>query len=191
MTAKLITIILLALTLFSLILYPLWGVQLCLWSALYLFIRQKSYPEGGSKNFDLIGIGYPVIETVIKLAIIYDFVPYSWFILNRIEHIAFGLFMSLLLFPAFARAKPRTFPENLLLVSSLVLLAGTLNEIIEYAVRIFLSNFEFRSRLYYTDTIYDLVMNLVGIALALGILFFRQKHSGVEQGRKRAQKRNN
>ena len=53
--------------------------------------------------------------------------------------------------------------QNLLLVVSFVCLIGNLNEFLEYFIRLFLhKKNQFQLAVYYWDTIYGMMMNIVG-----------------------------
>jgi len=180
MNNKFVGFCLITLIIVSLLLYPLWGLQLIFWSLLFVYIREKLYlrktPRADTFFLDLIGFGYPLLEIVIKVFIIFNVIPYSWFWLNRFEHIFFSMFMTLLLFPLFVGTKRKP-ADYLLKIAAVVLFAGTMNEVFEFVVRSMQAGYSLRSGIYYSDTVYDEVMNIVG--LFLGILLIRLKEQGI------------
>ncbi len=178
MQNKIVVLLLIILIILSVLLYPLWGVQLFLWSVLFLFIRHYRYvikPESDKFFIDLIGFSYPLMEILVKIFIIFNIIPYSWFWLNRVEHFIFSMFMTLLLYPFFARFVPRIklWPV-LLMISSIVLLMGTVNEIFEYMLRVLLHFQSAQSAIFYGDTILDLATNIVGLSFGCVLLYLKE-----------------
>jgi hypothetical protein len=193
MQNKIVVLFLLILIVVSILLYPLWGVQLFLWSSLFLFVRNYRHvikPESDKFFIDLIGFSYPLLEIIVKIFIIFSIIPYSWFWLNRVEHFIFSMFMTLLLFPFFARfvAKIKLWPV-LLMIASIVLLMGTVNEIFEYVLRVVLHFQSAQSAIFYGDTILDLATNIVGLTFGCLLLYlkdrgyFEQVHTKKSQSR--------
>lgn len=168
-TKKLILVYFLLLIPFSLVLYPLWGVQLLLWAGLFLFITRNKLETHLDKRFEklfyFVSIVYPAIEIVIKIIILYNLIPYSWMVLNRIEHGLFSFCMFFILLPISYRFAKRDLIIAGLLNFLAVNLIGNLNEVFEFGIRLFW-NLEGRFAAYYSDTLIDMIMNMLGSGLA-------------------------
>lgn len=168
-TKKIILVYLALLIPTSLLLYPLWGIQLLLWSGLFYIITNNKWdqllPAKLAQAFFITAIIYPALELLIKFAIIYNFIPYSWIILNRIEHSLFGFAMFFLLLPITYKLAKKEIFLAAFVSFLLVNLIGNLNEIFEFALR---SYWAMQSRFasYYSDTVIDIIMNALGSGLA-------------------------
>ena len=88
----------------------------------------------------------------------------SWFWLNRLEHFCWAMALVIIFLPIFSDIwKGLSWWQNLLLVVSFVCLIGNLNEFLEYFIRLLLNKKnQLQLAVYYWDTIYDMMMNIVG-----------------------------
>jgi hypothetical protein len=159
----------------SLWLYPTWGLMLGVWFGLVFFIIYKKLvlplPRWQQLVFLLNASLYPLLETCIKIMINENVIPYSWFWLNRLEHGLFSFCLTILVLPLFWK-EHQSFSvwKQGCMVVGIVIIIGNLNEFLEYLVRI-VSGLTTSDRfaVYYWDTIYDLMLNLMGSVIAFGL----------------------
>lgn len=162
----------------SIVFYPLWGVQLFLWSSLFFVITTNKWeqllPAKLTKAFFIVAVVYPALECLIKFAIIYNLIPYSWIILNRIEHSLFSFAMLIILMPITYKFAKKGLMLATFISFLLVNLIGNLNKIFEFAIR---SYWAMQSRFgaYYSDTVIDIIMNFLGSGLALVTIVINSK----------------
>lgn len=164
--------------------FPFWSVVLTVWIfGFFLIYRLKLIDQLERRERTIInwvGIGYPLIETVIKAAIIYNWMPYSWNWLNRIEHFGFSFAICFMIYPFIKKdfSKSNLFTQILLIVG-IVSILGNLNEIVEYILRVAWS-LEENFATYYWDSIFDIVINtLGGLAgfIAIKLIFRHDKEN--------------
>lgn len=162
----------LAMLLFGFSLSPLWLVVLSVWLSVGFYIKIKKLDEPLSgleqKTFNYILLGYPFVETFLKFMIEKNVIPYSWFWLNRLEHIIFSMVIGILLLPFLKKTLSKlNMWEGLLYFVGIVVLIGNLNEFFEYGIRMFITNITNKTVLsaFYWDTIYDLAINVLGAVL--------------------------
>lgn len=142
--------------------------MLTVWAGFYYFLLYKKYDEVLSHKERKVWLAvlflYPILETLIKVFIEANFIPYSWRPINIAEHILWAASMYLILLPITKRFINRNgLFLGLFITFCIVILIGNINEFVEAALR-FLWNLNTESRLiaYYFDTIIDLIDNCIG-----------------------------
>ena len=160
--------------------FPFWSVMLICWFGLAAFIyktRLNSLSVKERKYWLILVFAYPVLETILKGSIYFDLIPYSYRPLNLIEHGLWAMSMGLVLYPLLKNSilKLNQIPA-FLLVFGVVIVIGNLNELAEFVIRQ-LMNLTTTQLMdaYYTDTIIDLVVNLIGSGLGAFILTTQKK----------------
>jgi len=89
-------------------------------------------------------------------------IPYSWFWLNRLEHFSWALAVVILFLPLYRDVwNILNWWQNLIFVIGLICILGNLNEFLEYFLRMRSQNYRALAA-YYWDTIYDMMINIVG-----------------------------
>lgn len=122
----------------------------------------------------VISISYPIIELIIKAFIIYDIIPYSWTILNRIEHALFSFLATIIITSIISKKiKISPFVFTPLIAFLIVNFMGIGNEILEFIIRKYIISNEHITdiyKLYYADTIYDFITNAIASIIAVIII---------------------
>ena len=109
-------------------------------------------------------LAFPVWEFGLKYMITRDVIAYSWFWLNRLEHLGWMASSLMLLLPACRQIWELPWPFALLFMLGLGGLIGNLNEFFEYALRL---NWNTAGKsVWYSDTILDMLTNVPGALLA-------------------------
>ncbi|GAB4149596.1 MAG: hypothetical protein OHK0017_13850 [Patescibacteria group bacterium] len=166
----------LGLILFGFITLNTWGLMLCAWfgMAAWLIYRKRMLPKQLSISaiYLLVIYLYPVLETIIKFAIQYNFIPGTWFWLNRAEHFFWAVAVSVLFLPYWSSIKYKITQLQLnLLIVGLVVILGNFVEFLEFGLRIQWGTINnVRGVIYYWDTIYDLMTNVIGAVVGLYIV---------------------
>jgi glycopeptide antibiotics resistance protein len=121
---------------------------------------------------------YPLLESWIKWMIEKNIIPYSWFWLNRLEHFAWATATVILFLPVFKNIwKASNWWQTLIFILGLVSLLGNINEFLEYYLRAKSSNISYRIfTIYYQDTIYDMIMNIIGGLIGFLLLEWQTKN---------------
>jgi hypothetical protein len=121
----------------------------------------------------LVTISYPVIEIILKIFLNYNVIPFSWLMINRLEHIIFSALLTYFVYIIIDKNKivNSKFGASIF-VFSLINVFGIINEFIEYFIRIYFLKFTSETYLtkfsaYYSDTIFDLAMNFISAFLVL------------------------
>jgi hypothetical protein len=109
-------------------------------------------------------LAFPVWEFGLKYLITRDVIAYSWFWLNRLEHLGWMTSSLLLLLPACRRVWGLPWPVAVLFVLGLGGLIGNLNEFFEYGLRLIWNTAG--KAVWYSDTILDMLTNVAGALLA-------------------------
>jgi hypothetical protein len=141
-------------------------VVMVAWSllALFTFAPMRAAPLPYQRVWWAAFLLFPVWEFGLKFMITRDVIAYSWFWLNRLEHLGWMASLLLLLTPACRRVWALPTPFPLLFVLGLGTLIGNLNEFFEYALR--LRWHTAGGSVWYSDTILDMLTNLPGALLA-------------------------
>ena len=165
----------------GLFIFPVWSVMITVWACLYFFIILKKYEQvlnsSELKFWKYVVFLYPLIETLIKAAIEFNIVPYSWRPLNILEHLAWSTCMFLILMPFTKKLIAKNGKIlGLSIIFGFVIVIGNLNELLEFALRIFWNlDSQKLFAAYYLDTIIDLIVNLMGSLIGGIISFLRLK----------------
>ena len=91
----------------------------------------------------------------------------TFYMLNRVEHSLFSLILTIILYIIFFETvKKLKLFEQAIFVMGIVIIFGNSNEIFEFIIRPFITiDYGLKQTLFYSDTILDLVMNLIGTML--------------------------
>lgn len=161
-----------ALVLFSLFIFTNWTFMLVVWIGLIVVFYQKALllPNGLKKLFQIVTFGYPLIASIIKFMIEKDVIKYSWFWLNRFEHFFWAFSMTIILLPLAHQFSKTIDKKWLLLVQGCIAITlGNIIEVIEFCLRSNLTDTRFG--LYYSDTMFDILMNFLGVIIAILISY--------------------
>jgi hypothetical protein len=168
-----------ALLLFSSKLFFGWGLMVgTLFSFFFLFRLTRleaGLPEGEHRIYLTTMLLYPLAETGVQWMQVRNLIPDSWTLVNRLEHFCWATALTLLFLPLIVQIWQRLeIWQSLLFIVGFVCLLGNLNEFLEYFSRIQSSPIDqAKFAWFYIDTIYDMMMNLlgslVGFALLLGL----------------------
>ncbi len=152
---------------FSLTVFSNWVLLGCIWFAVFFIFRlsnlEKNLSISEYRLYIVTAFVLPIIETWLTWMIQKNIIPYSWFWLNRLEHFCSAIGVSIILLPIYVNIwHSLKWWQNLIFVLGLICWIGNLNEFFEFSLRCFqpISNSKFA--LYYSDTIYDMSVNLIG-----------------------------
>lgn len=161
----------------SYFIFLFWGIMLAVWFGALILIQFKGYDlELNRKErllFDINAHLYPLLGTLIKVMIVENIIPDSWFWLNRLEHYIWAVAIGILFFPLLkdSFAKLHLMSKFILFVG-LVVILGNLNEFMEYGLRIYMNlTTQYLFSEYYKDTIIDLVTNVLGAVTGFVIVY--------------------
>lgn len=145
--------------------YPLLTMLVGIWLIIIIVVALSSERINGWWWF--LVLVYPPIEILIKANYVFDFVPYSWFWVNRFEHFLWAFLMCVLIYPALKNQLEKIpFYLRFIFISSVVVAIGSANEIFEGFIRSYMGiNDLLRLSNYYTDTLIDMIVNIVGALL--------------------------
>ncbi len=155
--------------------------MLIVWIGLIVFFYKKALvlPNGLKKLFQIVTFGYPLVASIIKFMIEKDVIKYSWFWLNRFEHFFWAFSMTIILLPLAHQFSKTIDKKWLLLVQGCIAITlGNLIEVIEFCLRSNLTDTKFG--LYYSDTMFDILMNFLGVIIAIVICLFLQRTKRVK-----------
>ena len=154
--------------LFSLTVFSNWVLLGTIWFAVFFIFRlsklETNLPISEHRLYLNAAFTFPLIETLLNWLIQKSIISYSWFWLNRLEHFFLSIGVVILMLPIHTNIwHSLKWWQNLIFIVGLICLIGNLNEFVEYFIRacckpINYSNFA----IYYSDTIYDMFMNLIG-----------------------------
>jgi hypothetical protein len=154
--------------LFSFTIFSNWVLLICIWFGLFFtfrFTQLESKLSAQEQNLYSITIFlYPLVETSLKWMIVNNAIHNSGFWLNRLEHFSGAIAVAIIFLPIYLDIwKNLKYWQNLIFVISFICLVGNLNEFLEYFIRLqsHLTDTE-RFAAYYWDTIYDMMMNVMG-----------------------------
>ncbi len=155
----------LILTISSYFIYPVWSIMVSLWFLAVISIKLKRLDKSLSlkeKNlFNIYIFFYPISETIIRLIMInIESPPF----LNRIEHLYWTFSLVILFLPIIKKFTIKFSKiQKLLFIICFVSFIGNLNEFFEYLLRYY--NQVQNLGLFYSDTIFDMVINIIGSML--------------------------
>lgn len=154
--------------LFSLTVFSNWVLLGCIWFAVF-FIFKFSKLEAKLSNSErrlylTTALVFPIVETWLNWMIQKNIVPYSWFWLNRLEHLCSSVGVTIILLPIYINIwHSLKWWQSLVFILGLVCLIGNLNEFFEYFLRVCCKAINYgKFAVYYSDTIYDMGVNLIG-----------------------------
>ncbi|MBN2015653.1 hypothetical protein JW766_02370 [Candidatus Dojkabacteria bacterium] len=157
--------------------FPTMSLLLIIWFGLFFLARHRKLDRKLNKKeakfYYIVIFTYPLLEGIIKLLIVQNIIPGSWFWLNRVEHFLSAIAIEALFYPLL---KPTILKLNqkeaFIFVVSTVVLIGNFNEFFEYAIRLQLKLTDAaRFSAYYWDTIYDMAINILGASTGFLLLW--------------------
>lgn len=161
----------------ALFIYPVWVGLTIVWLSALIYgskycHKTKSWPSYEKKLFVAIAGSYLLIGSFLKGLLVHDIATDEFIriLLNRVEHSYWAFATVMLLLPlTWKNRKNMFFLPSMLLLLGLVNLLGNSIEILEFALR---SWWGLKEKSYYSDTIYDLLMNNIGGGVAIVCLSF-------------------
>lgn len=168
-----------ALVIFSLFIFTNWTFMLAVWIGLIVIFYKKAQalPVGLKRLFQIVTFGYPLIASIIKFMIEKDVIKYSWFWLNRFEHFFWAFSMTVILLPLAYQFQKTIDRKWLLLVQGCIAITlGNVIEVIEFSLRRNLA--DTRLGLYYSDTMFDILMNFLGVMIAILVCYLVMSTQG-------------
>lgn len=169
------------LILFSLTIFSNWVLMVCIWFGLFFTFKMTQLESrllAKEHNLYLNTVLlYPLAETWIKWGMVKHNPYLSNFWLNRLEHFCWSVAIVIIFLPVFTGVyKSLKWWQSLVFVISFICLVGNLNEFFEYFVRMQLNLTKSQQfAFYYWDTIYDMIMNLIGASIGFLILQWNNK----------------
>jgi hypothetical protein len=140
---------------------------------LFRFTRLESNLSSHEQHFYWIAILlYPLAETLVQWLGINGFIPRDFTLINRLEHFCWAMVLILFFLPFISGIwKQLNQWQNLVFVVGFACLLGNINEFLEFSLRIQPYPIDqARFAAFYSDTIYDMMMNLLGSIAGFGIL---------------------
>lgn len=164
------------LTLFSFGLFFQWGLMVGALFAIFFTFRFTRLEETllpAERRYYWLAIAvYPPAETTVLLVKLHNRIQLDFDWINRLEHFCWAIALSLFFLPLLAGIWKRLNPwQNLIFIVGFVCLLGNLNEFLEYLLRIqppVINQSLFAY--FYSDTIFDMTMNLCGGLVSFGLL---------------------
>ncbi len=154
--------------LFSLTVFSNWVLLGCIWFAVFFIFRfsklETKLSNSEHRLYLITAFVFPIIETWLNWMIQKNIIPYSWFWLNRLEHFSSSISVTIILLPIYVSIwYSLKWWQDLVFILGLICLIGNLNEFFEYFLRVCCnpSNYP-KLAIYYSDTIYDMSVNLIG-----------------------------
>jgi hypothetical protein len=164
------------LTLFSFSLFFQWGLMVGTLFAIFFCFRltrlETTLSDREHRFYLLAILLYPPAETTVQWLQIRGLMPHDFALTNRLEHFCWAIALTLFFLPLIAGIWKRLNRwQNLIFVAGFVCLLGNLNEFLEYLLRIKDAPVDYVlfSR-YYSDTILDMTMNLLGSLVSFALL---------------------
>jgi hypothetical protein len=143
-------------------------IIIAFWFGLFFLLRftklEKKLTRKEQNIYYIAILIYPIIFSFTHWMIYKNVIPYSWFWLNRLEHISASFGVAIISLPLFIDISRKcNWWQELLLIIGLVSFVGNLNEFVEYYIRSSSALIDTRIlAIAYTDTIYDMTMNIIG-----------------------------
>lgn len=166
-----------SLTLFSFNLFFAWGLMVgTLYGLFFLFRFTRLESTLSSREHPLYLTAillYPPAETLVQWLGINGFIPRDFTLINRLEHFCWAMVLTLFFLPFISGIWQRlNHWQNLVFVIAFACLLGNINEFLEFFLRIQASPIDqARFAAFYSDTIYDMMMNLLGSVAGFAILY--------------------
>ncbi len=165
-----------ALTAFSFTLFFGWGLMVGTFFLIFATFRLTGL-EGRLSPRDrrlyyLTLVLYPPLETLVQWLGVRGLIPSDFTWINRVEHAVWAAMLAILFLPLLQSIWQRlTLWQSALFLLGFVCLLGNLNEFFEYLTRLQYAQDAERFARYYSDTIYDMVMNLMGGGIGFGLYY--------------------
>jgi hypothetical protein len=165
-----------SLSIYSFSLFFQWGLMMVALFGIFWFFRltrrEATLLPQEQCYYWWVVAAYPPLQTAVLLwkragNFAQDF---DW--VNRLEHGCWAIALAFFFLPVIAGIWKRLHPwQNLLVIASFVCLLGNLNEFLEYLLRLPATPAnQARFAAYYSDSIYDMGMNLLGGLVSFGLL---------------------
>lgn len=167
--------------LFYLTTFSQWVVIVGIWFGLFFIFRftqlEAKLSNKERRIYLITVLLYPIVESWIKWMIEKNVIPYSWFWLNRLEHLCWAFAVVIIFLPIFTDIwKTLNWWQNLILLIGFTCFIGNLNEFLEYLLRSRSSSINYRIfAAYYWDTIYDMMMNIIGGFVGFIVLIWKTR----------------
>jgi hypothetical protein len=165
-----------ALTLFAYNFFFQWGLMITALCGIFWFFRltrlEANLTPPQQLRYWLTVALYPPIETAVLVVKIRGYLPLDADWTNRLEHMCWAASLTIFFLPILAPIWQQLKPwQNLIFLVGFVCLLGNLNEFLEFALRIKTQPIDVPTfARFYSDTIYDMTMNVIGSFLGFGIL---------------------
>jgi len=107
---------------------------------------------------------YPPAETLVQWLATNKFIPRDFTLINRLEHFCWAMMLVLFFLPFISGVWQQLNRwQNLVFIVGFTCLLGNTNEFLEFVLRIQANPIDqARFAAFYSDTIYDMMMNLLG-----------------------------
>jgi hypothetical protein len=166
------------LILFATTMFRTWVIMISVFFGIFFLFRFSRLTAHLSqqelKIYHWAMFGYPILETAVQWMAKQGWLTRHWMVINRIEHSAWAIFVVILFSPMFLEFWKFLKPwQNLLCIVGFICLLGNLVEFLEFYFRLSLGWIILpeRSGFFYTDTILDMMMNLIGGGIGFVILW--------------------
>lgn len=168
---------------------PLWPVFLAVWLFISLFWSYTKQVEVLSevekRVYHISLYFYPILGTFIKIYIFVDWFPNTYFWVNRFEHALWAMVLVVLMLPFWKRlwvglrGLPRYARNDntialFITIVGVICLFGNMVEFVEYGFRL-LGGYQYKYALYYPDTMFDMISNIVGATAGFLVVAFLTK----------------
>jgi len=170
-------------------LWSTWTLMVALWLGVVFWVAIKgidqNLPEQSRKIFWFTVFVYPLVESFLKWLIVADIIPYSWDIINRIEHFLWVMALGVILFPFLRGILAKLeYLERVLFLFGFLMSLGIFNELFEFLLRIWQNKpLQLLGADYYVDTVFDFGMNILGGTLISLILALTELKSSDKKKR--------
>ncbi len=163
-----------ALIAFGFTLFFFWGVMVVAFFILFWIFRltgmENRLPHRDRNLYLLTLLIYVPAETAVQWSGVNGLIPPDFTWINRLEHACWAAMLSILFLPLLSGIYHRlTRWHGFLFILGFVCLLGNLNEFLEFATRLEYAQDAERFARFYSDTIYDMMMNLLGGTIGFGI----------------------
>jgi glycopeptide antibiotics resistance protein len=161
---------------FSFSLFFGWGLMVGVFYLLFFLFRftglEAQLKPHEHRLYLIAYLLYAPLETAVQWMGQRGSLPKGAIWINRIEHFSWAAVLTIFFLPILAPIWKRLNGwQNLLFILSFVCFLGNLNEFLEFITRIQHSTLDpVQFSAFYSDTIYDMLMNLLGGLLGLVIL---------------------
>jgi hypothetical protein len=165
-----------SLTVFSFSLFFAWGLMVGTLYSLFFLFRFTGLESALSKREHHLYLAaillYPPAETLVQWLGINGLISRDFSLINRLEHLCWAMVLMLFFLPFISGVWQRLNSwQNLVFVMGFTCLLGNINEFLEFILRIQASPIDqAQFAAFYSDTIYDMMMNLLGSIAGFAIL---------------------